>query len=25
VSYDKVVPLLVEAIKDLRSQVDQLQ
>jgi hypothetical protein len=25
VSYDKVVPLLVEAIKDLRSQVQELQ
>jgi hypothetical protein len=25
VSYDKVVPLLVEAIKDLRAQVQQLQ
>jgi len=25
VSYDKLVPLLVEAIKDLRSQVNQLQ
>jgi len=25
VAYDKLVPLLVEAIKDLRSQVNQLQ
>jgi hypothetical protein len=25
VSYDKLVPLLVEAIKDLRSQVNNLQ
>jgi hypothetical protein len=25
VSYDKLVPLLIEAIKDLRSQVDQFQ
>jgi hypothetical protein len=25
VSYDKLVPLLIEAIKDLRSQVNQLQ
>jgi hypothetical protein len=25
VSYDKLVPLLVEAIKDLRNQVNQLQ
>jgi hypothetical protein len=25
VSYDKLVPLLIEAIKDLRNQLDQLQ
>ena len=25
VSYDKLVPLLIEAIKDLRSQIEQVQ